>query len=1015
MRPGGFDNSPLVQKLMEEISPLGGPFNGGTISFPPLPGHTITIYYFSQPLIISRAITLDCKTNAIGGYGGVYLAFPPGIDGVIQESGQLSQDGGWGNSIIQGCHITSLGGGGGSLGVYATAGVTINTGGSGYTGSGTLTEAGGYCSSDPPVLNATTSGGAITSVTIAHAGSCNYDPSGVQNIWASGGGLSAGTGFSILWTSAIAINPGNKITGIYLNANFDGWSNGAWTFPSDCPQSPYGNECAFGVGDGILATGKWITDQIAVPPGDYVTATDPIHRTVTLAQPVIVSQTNSAAGKVWDLPFKERYLVTTTTGNNVATVLSGPNRAIKSGDMVWSDAFVYGSTVVHVDNVLVGTPTVNTGGSGYVGTSGTMTWNGIWCHTGYSAPPVINVTASGGVITGVTSIANPGNCLGGTPPSGAANWTAGGGLSGGVGASFNTTFNQHLDMRPVTMYGTSPALVTHTSGSPGQLWTLPAAVIRRDQARLIDSAVSEFVVGLRMDCHSDMQPLGGCNDSFDERNTYSANNIGRLVRGNNAGVSTSIGNTYGANTYADIVEAASIGSTYISESNNSQDSGSSAYGTLVGCGGQNFSVLIGMYLSGQAAGPCMGVDAQGNENIGVPANSWAQPSELFLGSIYGLGTISAGTMGGPWAFGGGDIYPTITNTTTTSGNVINVQTSPVLYPGMLISDITHPNAIPAGTTVTEIGGTSVRLSHNVTGGGVQAGDTIYFTNTASRGGPCVNIIPGVNATGANGMLFDNGCAHGGLGIAYAGSIGGWSMNTILWPDDNYVGYNGDDLRLPVFHNGLQMGNGSGNYWGQERNLDSGASPPYNSWHLQGDTRINQKPVPGGNLAWTNIQLFATSLSANIAAGATSVTVASCPTLPAGTPVIDETGVSKNFGQTQLSQPLGTMNTCAGTTLTLQAGAANAGNNGDTIQFLGFRAAGTISNDPYGFNWPVATNTDIATLLTYSPCGGVSSLGLGVVYNGPTAAVAGYNAPVSAGQTGGTVRLVFCDATSWTYH
>jgi hypothetical protein len=58
-------------------------------------------------------------------------------------------------------------------------------------------------------------------------------------------------------------------------------------------------------------------------------------------------------------------------------------------------------------------------------------------------------------------------------------------------------------------------------------------------------------------------------------------------------------------------------------------------------------------------------------------------------------------------------------------------------------------------------------------------------------------------------------------------------------------------------------------------------------------------------------------------------------------------------------------------------------------------------------------TDVATLNANSPCNG-NHVGLGTVNNGQTAAAAGYNAPVGS-TTGSTVRLVFCDGTSWTYH
>ena len=123
---------------------------------------------------------------------------------------------------------------------------------------------------------------------------------------------------------------------------------------------------------------------------------------------------------------------------------AGPE-VLKPGDMIWSDAYVFGTSVFNSDNHLTAA-TVHTGGSGYVGASGTMTYYGSAASgnecapDGYSRGVVLNVTASGGAITGVTGIADAGECLHGTPLSGATGWTPGGGLSGGSGASFNTTF-----------------------------------------------------------------------------------------------------------------------------------------------------------------------------------------------------------------------------------------------------------------------------------------------------------------------------------------------------------------------------------------------------------------------------------------------------------------------------------------------------------------------------------------------------------------------------------------------
>lgn len=104
----------------------------------------------------------------------------------------------------------------------------------------------------------------------------------------------------------------------------------------------------------------------------------------------------------------------------------------------------------------VASATVAGGGTLYVGTSGTMTYNGTGCSTN----PVLNVTASGGAITGVTSVATAGVCAAasGLPVAGSTAWTPGGGLSVGSGASFTLTPTNNA----AQAFATPPIL---TSGS----------------------------------------------------------------------------------------------------------------------------------------------------------------------------------------------------------------------------------------------------------------------------------------------------------------------------------------------------------------------------------------------------------------------------------------------------------------------------------------------------------------------------------------------------------------------
>ena len=339
------------------------------------------------------------------------------------------------------------------------------------------------------------------------------------------------------------------------------------------------------------------------------------------------------------------------------------------------------------------------------------------------------------------------------PLSSSTAWTPGGGLSGGSGASFNMAFNQTAALLNVTLYQDAPAV-----GSSGthSLWTLPNGIMRRGYGTTHKNTVNSFPFGLNLTCQSSTTPLSGCNSSLDQENIISGALISRLVRGNNSGVSTSIGNQFASNSISDIVEAGSIGSSYFSDTTVSQDNGQSIYGILVWCGTQNFSIFVGSYLSGQVHGPCLGVDAQGNTNIGVPAEDAGTPSELFIGSTYGFSNINNGAFSGNgWSFSGSGTYTGTAPSATVSGSEVAVSTTQSLFIGMTITDLTHP-VIPDGTTVTRIIPNSVSISAPVTGGGVQAGDKIKFFH--SSGGPCTEII--TNLSGA-GIQLDAGCVNSG--------------------------------------------------------------------------------------------------------------------------------------------------------------------------------------------------------------------------------------------------------------
>ena len=241
--------------------------------------------------------------------------------------------------------------------------------------------------------------------------------------------------------------------------------------------------------------GRWIPagSHLLVNPGAFLASAT--SSSLTLAPGFTwnaVSDGNLAAS-YWKLPASQAYNIQTTLGSNEAIVSGTGVGVIAPGTIIWSDAFLFGTTVWNSDNRVSATPapTVNSGGSGYVGTSGTMTYssgnagNNECVNDGYSRPVVLNVTASGGVITGVTGIADAGECLRGNIPATATGWVAGGGLSGGSGASFNLTFIQDLQLSALQLEQIPKAKKAYSAGSPGKMWRFLPAWLGMQEARCV--------------------------------------------------------------------------------------------------------------------------------------------------------------------------------------------------------------------------------------------------------------------------------------------------------------------------------------------------------------------------------------------------------------------------------------------------------------------------------------------------------------------------------------------------
>lgn len=172
----------LIGGYVESLSvlPVGYGFDGNLFSF---------ANYFLRCCNLSNLFTVDGSGNTTL---GATLNFTNGTN--INNQMAANPAGG----VDVGTEIRILDNG--LAGVKVGAGF-ISAAGTGYgnTLTGTLTWSGAGCSVNP-VLNATSnSGGGIASYSVATAGVCAFQsfPGANATTWTRGGGLSAGTGFSV--------------------------------------------------------------------------------------------------------------------------------------------------------------------------------------------------------------------------------------------------------------------------------------------------------------------------------------------------------------------------------------------------------------------------------------------------------------------------------------------------------------------------------------------------------------------------------------------------------------------------------------------------------------------------------------------------------------------------------------------------------------------------------------------------------------------------------------------------
>ena len=900
MQPGGQDNSPYLPALLLASGPPNGsgatPQSGGNaVRFAGVSGQAHTEYYFSQSFSWSRRASVYC------GGGPAYLntvslVFAPGADGVVQEVGATSLDGGaaYGTSI-SGCNIQSLGFG---------------------------------------FANMADASNAVTSLITEAIGSLP------ATTWGVGDGIIA---------------------------------------------MPYGY--AGDVGVLMAQQGTFFS----VPYGTTITAVSGSTLTMNNPATILTPPSDLRQMFVYRLPATLAYHVNTTVGSNVVTMTGGPPIKVFPGDFIWSDAFPFGSVVAHSS-----------------GAAGAQTFD---IHDyGYSSIVNASVTHTGG--SGRLWVIPAGikrRVTGQTHNNTLQWWPIGLEMSGGSGTTPQTGGTTNWD-------------ANNTIGGNG---------------------IGRLVTGDNVGASTSYANLYGNNHIAD---IVELGSVGSVYLGDNANSqedSTSVWSIFG--TCA--IGGSSFIGMYFTFTNNTpycmdgsaivppQQPMSPGRGPLfidaidgyppdvnaIGAGG---SYGANWTFTGPQTYPVTATTPTPSGSIiSIPTPNW-------VSKALGVTDVQArinGTVSNAGDTGAGNI---LTVSKVVSGSIIvgqyladshlpvGLQIVSGSGTSWIVSGTAYADhipitlgAIPPGTTVTkaDLSANQITLSNPVAGPGIISGQKVSYVPNGTPV-PCVRAAGGLS--GQAGLYFDNQCGSSGAAVLFnywGGNINtwAWSSEELVAPlleiiDNTYTGYKlYPTIGLPTGAEISNVQEGVGN----ERMLDMGSAVPAATNRMRGDIRLNSRPTPGGNMAWTDVPSFSTTLTAPLAVSATTASVAACPpaTVPAGVPIDDIATIP--------SKLLGTFTSCTGTTLTLSAASA-AGASGDTIQFMEWRQAARIANDQYGLSWPAANPIDVGNLLASAPCN-ANNVGFGVVTNGVAVGTGGYGTAVSA--TGSSTRPVFCDGTSWTYH
>ena len=391
------DNSPFFQNLMNKMGPPAST-SGYDVTIPGVPYQTYTEYYFSQTAVASRGANYHCSGTTWN--PAVYLVFAPGVDGWIQESYTMTGGQGSGGGMLSGCFIFHLGFGtatANALTPNTLTGVTFQRDPAGLipspnwsVGDGIFLVGYGNASLPTNALPAAPIGTTITAID------------GVTgNLTLSGAGVSPFFGYLANSPPFIAVHSTATFTQTASNnfVNNDALQVGSTTYHFKTtigavndvlPGVDFPTSAANLIAAMTNAAGQYVTyipsnsgaqgfaanvevkasyaagvitftsiysgpgvntfPSVYTPAGTaagaFANPTFTGANTTASCTGACVA-TNNISSRFYQFPVAQAFKIQTTSGSNSVTVISGP-QPLKTGDVILSDAFPFGTTVSNV-------------------------------------------------------------------------------------------------------------------------------------------------------------------------------------------------------------------------------------------------------------------------------------------------------------------------------------------------------------------------------------------------------------------------------------------------------------------------------------------------------------------------------------------------------------------------------------------------------------------------------------------------------------------------------------------